>query len=100
MIARAASWLTENGRFVANLDMNNIKLRDRQSAGRIVAAELRNNGLTYSSRTRLIQRNGKQQVKFPFKYLGADDNAGPNYTRQPAVDSYYEQVGGDSQTKA
>jgi hypothetical protein len=31
-------------------------------------------------------------VVFPFRYLGADDTAGPNYTGQPAVDSYYEKV--------
>jgi hypothetical protein len=28
-------------------------------------------------------------VDFPYFDLGADDRAGPNYTRQPAVDSYY-----------
>ena len=28
----------------------------------------------------------------PYRYLGADDRAGPNYTGQPAVDSYSERV--------
>ncbi len=28
----------------------------------------------------------------PFTYLGADDQAGPNYTKQPAVNSLYESI--------
>jgi len=26
----------------------------------------------------------------PFRFLGADDTTGPNYTGQPVVNSYYE----------
>jgi hypothetical protein len=29
-----------------------------------------------------------------YHYVGADNQAGPNYTGQPAVDSYYEVVAG------
>lgn len=57
-----------------------------------VAAELRRSGFKYSSRTRLIQCDGGRHCTFPFAYLGADDQAGANYTKQPAVDSYYEHV--------
>ena len=32
-------------------------------------------------------------MNLPYRYLGADDQAGPNYTGQPAVDSYYEVIG-------
>jgi len=92
LIARVASWLTERGRFVANLDMNNVKLRDQQPAGRIISAELRRNGFTYSTRTKLIQCDEKPQCTFPFAYLGADDTVGPNYTGQAAIDSYYEGI--------
>lgn len=28
-------------------------------------------------------------MTLPYAYLGADDGTGPNYTGQPAVDSYY-----------
>lgn len=28
-------------------------------------------------------------MSLPYTYLGADDRAGPNYTNQPAVHSYY-----------
>jgi len=33
LIARAASWLTSNGQFAANLDLNNLRLQDGRSAG-------------------------------------------------------------------
>jgi len=90
LIARAAGWLTERGRFVANLDLNNVKLRGQQSAGRLLSAELRRNGFTYSTRTKLVQCEGRRQCGFRLAYLGADDTVGPNYTGQAAVDSYYE----------
>jgi hypothetical protein len=51
---------------------------------------LRAAGFTYGGRTRRIRRQGCVDVELPFRYLGADDHAGPNYTGQPAVHSYYE----------
>lgn len=94
LIARAASWLTEQGRFTANLDMANIRLSNGQSSSRIVSSALRKAGFNYSSRNKLIQCEGGHEHRFPFRYLGADDQAGPNYTGQPAVDSYYERLHG------
>lgn len=91
VLKRAATWLTKQGRFVGNLDMNNIKLQGR-STSRIVAAELRRSGFDYSFRKKLIQCEGRKEPVFPFRYLGADDQAGPNYTGQTAVDSYYEKA--------
>jgi SAM-dependent methyltransferase len=90
LIARAAGWLTERGRFVANLDLDNVKIRDHQSESRIDSAELRRNGFTYSTRTKLVQCEGGRQCAFALTYLGADDTVGPNHTGQAAVDSYYE----------
>jgi len=90
LIARAVSWLTDDGRFAANLDLNNCKFADGRSAGRLLAAEFRRNGLQYQPRKKLVTCEGRRDVKFPFHFLGGDDESGPNYTRQPAVDSYYE----------
>lgn len=92
LIARVASWLTNDGVFAANLDLNNIKCPDGRSAIRSVSSELRRNGLDYHRRTRLIICKGRRLVAFPFRYLGANDEAGPNYTRQPVVDSYYSRI--------
>jgi trans-aconitate methyltransferase len=92
LIARTGSWLTDQGRFTANLDMANIRLSNGQSSNRIVSSALRKAGFDYSSRNKLIQCDGRREVQLPFRYLGADDQAGPNYTGQPAVDSYYERL--------
>lgn len=92
LIERAVSWLADDGLFAANLDLNNCKLVDGRSATRIVAAEFRRNSLEYQSRKKLIRCEGRKSVTFPFNFVGADDESGPNYTGQPAVDSYYERT--------
>jgi trans-aconitate methyltransferase len=89
LIARAASWLTDDGIFVANLDLANIKLSEGRAAGRVVSTDLGRAGVPYDRRKRLISCRGRKVVDLPHRYLGADDQAGPNYTGQPAVDSYY-----------
>jgi hypothetical protein len=89
LIARATSWLTQDGQFVANLDLANLKLPDGRPAGRRVAADLRRSGLEYDRRRRLLICRGRRTIGLRYRYLGADDRAGPNYTGQAAVDSYY-----------
>jgi SAM-dependent methyltransferase len=99
LVARAATWLAEDGLFVANLDLHNLKLADGQPAGRRVAADLRRSGLEYDRRRRRIVCRGRKVVDLPYVYVGAGDRTGPNYTGQPAVDSYYEVVVGPSRSK-
>jgi SAM-dependent methyltransferase len=89
LITRAASWLVEDGVFVANLDLANLKLPDGRAAGRGVTSAIRDAGLGYDRRRRLVTCRGRKAAVLPHRYLGADDRAGPNYTGQPAVDSYY-----------
>jgi len=93
LIACAASWLADDGLFVASLDLHNVKISDGKPAGRRVAADLRRAGLEYDRRRRLVVCRGRKVVDLPHRYLGADDRAGPNYTGQPAVDSYYAMTG-------
>ncbi len=92
LIARAVSWLNDDGLFVAHLDLDNIKLAGGRPATRVVAVWLRGSGLEYDGRKRLLRGSGRRVLQFPFRYLGANDQAGPNYTRQPAVASYYERL--------
>ena len=94
LIARAAGWLKDAGSFAANLDMANVRLSNGQSSSRIVVSELRRAGFDYSSRHKLIRCSCscRRRSEFPFRYLGADDEAGPNYTGQPAVNSHYERL--------
>ena len=93
LIARAASWLVDDGLFVASLDLHNLKIGDGHDPARRVTSELRRAGLGYDRRRRLVSCRGRRAVNLPHRYLGADDQAGPNYTGQPAVDSYYEFIG-------
>lgn len=86
-LQRAASWLSETGVFVANFDVSGVRLPG--GARRLLPA-LRAAGFTYDARARRIRREGHFTGVLPFRYLGADDRAGPNYTGQPAVHSYYE----------
>jgi SAM-dependent methyltransferase len=89
LIARADSWLVDDGLFLANLDLHNLKFADGQPAGRRVAADLRRSGLEYDRRRRRVVCRGRRVVELPYRYLGAHDGSGPNYTGRPAVDSYY-----------
>jgi SAM-dependent methyltransferase len=89
LIARALSWLAADGLFAGNLDLANVKWADGTAAGRQVAALLRRAGCAYDRRHRLVTCHGRRLLGLPLSYVGADDAAGPNYTGQPAVDSYY-----------
>lgn len=95
LLARTARWLTEDGVLVASLDLANLKLADGRGATGRVSSDLRRAGLEYDRRKRLVVCHGQRVVNLPYRYLGADDRAGPNYTGQPAVDSYYEPIAVD-----
>lgn len=89
MIQRAASWLTPDGRFLAHLDPDSLRAADGGPLGPAVLKQLRRAGLVYDSRRHLLSCAGPRQLDLPFAYLGADDSAGPNYTGQAAVHSWY-----------
>jgi hypothetical protein len=89
-ITRAASWLTEHGLLLANLDLASLKVEGHSRAQ--LARELRHAGLSWAARQRRISREGHAELKLPYEFVGADDAAGPNYTGQPAVDSYYRRT--------
>jgi SAM-dependent methyltransferase len=91
VLSRAARWLTDTGRFVADLDLSSIRLADGRTAGRRLTTRLRAAGFTYDPRRHRISRVGPAKVDLPYTYLGADDRAGPNYTGQPAAHSYYRE---------
>lgn len=92
LLARAASWLTVDGRFAASLSLANIVVCNTKNSTRLVAAELRRQGLNYDARRKRVTRRGHAKVFLPYQYLGADDQAGPNYSGQSAVNSYYQLI--------
>jgi len=88
VLAQVVRWLTPRGRFVADLDLASIR-----PFGRGLATKQRAARLEYDSRRKRIGCVGPKELDLPFVYLGADDRAGPNYTGQPAVHSYYQPRG-------
>jgi SAM-dependent methyltransferase len=91
VLTRAASWLTGGGLLITDFDLATVRLPDGKPAGRALASALGQTGFAYSPRKHRITCGGGQGKSLPYTYLGADDQAGPGYTGQPAVNSYYRQ---------
>jgi SAM-dependent methyltransferase len=91
LITRAVSWLVEDGVFMANFDLDNVYVTDHMTKQKLTS-QFRGSGLEYDRRRRLILCRGRKGQSLPFRYLGAGDSVGPNYTGQPAVTSHYERV--------
>ncbi|WP_034262421.1 class I SAM-dependent methyltransferase [Actinospica robiniae] len=90
VLERAASWLVPDGLLVADFDAESVRdVRGRSSARRVASA-VRRAGWEYDTRRKRVSCLGPCTLNFEAAYLGADDAAGPNYTGQPAVASYYE----------
>lgn len=91
LLTRAASWLTPDGRLVADLDLSAVNVGG-PAVTRRLRSRLREAGFDYSPRRHQITRVGRREVRLPYAYLGADDRAGPGYTGQPAVTSCYTEI--------
>ena len=91
-IQRAISWLTEDGLFVASLDVDNVRNEAGAPLGRPLRRAFQRAQTDYVSGKHLVRRIGGAELRLPFRFLGADEDAGPNYTGQPAVNSHYRIV--------
>lgn len=89
LLARAASWLTPDGLFVANFDFAAVRDPEGRPWRRALLRCLRHAGFECDLRRHRVTMHGRHVVELPYRYLGADDRAGANYTGQPAVVSYY-----------
>lgn len=96
LIEKAIAWLKDNGSFLAHLDPANLKFEHGEAAGNKIISELRRHGLDYNKRRHLLYCQGRAEIHLEYEYLGADDRAGPNYTKQEAVDSYYRLLKDDA----
>jgi SAM-dependent methyltransferase len=92
VLTRAASWLSPHGHLIADLDLSAIDLTGGPAAARQLAARLRAAGFAYDPRRHRVTCTGHRDIRLPYAYLGADDQAGPGYTGQPAVRSHYAQT--------
>lgn len=92
VIKKAVSWLAKDAMFIANLDLNNLKFENGKCAGRSIISSLRTLSISYDSKNHLLSCKGKKDFSLNYHYIGADALAGPNYTGQSAVDSYYRLI--------
>lgn len=93
LLARAAGWLRPGGLLVAQLDPAAIRWADGGPAGRFALAALRAAGFAYSARHHRLTLTGPRTVRLPLRFVGADPDAGPNYTGQPGVAAHYRRTG-------
>ena len=96
LVQRACSWLKPDGRFIANLDWDNLKGSGEAATARKLLRKLRRAGLCYDTRKHLLSCLGNKRIRLDYEYLGADEGAGPNYTGQAAIHSYYRPATGES----
>lgn len=80
--------LSPNGHFTANLDLKSIHIENHNTS-KFLQPIFEENHISYNSKTKMIECIGTKIIEFGVQYLGANDKAGPNYTGQEAVDSYY-----------
>lgn len=88
LIEAMTSWLAPTGVVAADFDTTEIRRPDGTSASGAVTGILRTAGLVYDRHRHQLHGHGRPH--FPAAYLGADPTAGPGYTGQPAVVSYYD----------
>ena len=81
--------LQPNGLFIANIDLNNIQVKNNDTV-RLLGNLFKKFDIRYDRSTKLLSCNGPRLVDFNLNYIGASDEAGPNYTGQDAVLSVYE----------
>lgn len=81
--------LSEQGIFIANLDLNNIHFLNGD-ADKYLKELFKQNNVQYNTRTRLLTCKGSRHINFNVTYKGANDEVGPNYTGQDSVCSVYE----------
>ncbi len=91
LILRAAGWLEAGGRFRCSLDLAN--LGHAKQASFDFEGFLERFGFEFHQGAHLLSIDGGES-NLPdwngqFVFVGADENAGPNYSGQEAVNSYY-----------
>lgn len=92
LLEKLVDWLNEQGLFLANIDMNNFKDSEDKIIKRRIIHNLKTCGIKYDSRKHLLMAKGHTHIKFKYTFLGSDDQAVPNYTKQAVVNSYYSLI--------
>ena len=93
VVQRASRWMRGDGLLMVHVDYRNLRIANNKQSGPQIGRDLHRAGFQYLPGRHLLIRKGSTSCNaLPYRYLGADDKAGPNYTGQAAVDSYYERI--------
>lgn len=84
--------LKENGLFIANIDLENIRDPKNQSLKKQLAKYLKEKEISYDARKKILSCKGQKILDFGYQYIGADEKAGKNYTGQEVINSIYEKM--------
>ena len=91
VITEALKAIAPQGILMANLDLKSIKIEGDQK-DQFLKKLFKENQVEYNGRRKIITCKGPRDFTVNLTYKGADDKAGPNYTGQNAVDSYYSKI--------
>jgi ubiquinone/menaquinone biosynthesis C-methylase UbiE len=92
VMTRALRWLKPEAMFWAQLDLRSLRSANNRPLNRAVLAWFREQNIEFHSHFHRLQCRGPRDLLPAFRWLGANDQAGPNYTGQSAVDSIYEPI--------
>lgn len=90
VIEKALAALKSSGKFIANIDLENIKDQSGKSLSSDLIEQFNELNIEYNSRKKMLVCEGNRALKFGYSYLGADDTFGKNYTGQEVVGSFYK----------
>lgn len=93
VLQQCGRWLRENGIFMGNLDLANLRHARGTRLSRSLTQWWKDTNITYHARDRILRIDGYSEWCPPCEFVGARDDAGPNYTGQPAVNSFYRTNG-------
>lgn len=88
MVQKCLRQLKPDGLFIAHLDWAHVLVNEKPVSHSIRQAWGKQ-GLAYDGRRKLLTAKGPVELDIPFKYIGADDEIGPNFSGQNGVGSYY-----------
>ena len=89
LLMKTNEWLSVDGYFIGHLDLSNIAHERCINFKGVLGKTFRRIGIQYDTRTKLVSFSNSAAIKLDYRYLGADDSAGPNFTGHDAVRSIY-----------
>ena len=93
VVRKTSGWMKEKGLVLMHLDYRNLKIAGDRSTNAWLGRDFRRAGFQWVRGRHLLKGSGRTHPdSIPYRYLGADDMAGPNFTGQAAVDSHYERI--------